>query len=934
MRRPIQIKEEKCTMLFKICPQNNKIYLIYGNLSDEFITRDLQRYSFRFLLNRYLRQLGYERIVFYSVANRTGKYVLDAESARYAINSNKQHTDPTPAAPQRARILNPRTGGSRMTRPAAQPPQGGEPPAGESGRLIYKQPKITGIQFRDEAAKLMANNTVKTAIVFPNFRDFAADEESLMRQYSELFANWNEYTSMSSGLSNDNICIFLAGYDGQNTFDDFLRTLPSGGIFRSLFFNQDGKQLNPSCTLEIGLPERDEIFHLLEALRVAGYQGRHIQYDYKSRDKLISLILYWSRKIELEAKGSGNLKSMDHVLTQYMTQAKLRNGKKISLDLETAKKLFTVKEYEDTDDPLQTLMNTAGWETAASRIDAIVRDHRRKKAEYEKKANEEGPTEKSACINSRLDKSDSGTGFQYPVPSFVLKGNAGTGKTSVARLIGRIFYNEGILENGFTLEVSRKDLVGGYVGQTAALTHERVMQAQGGILFVDEAYSLATGGENDFGQEAVNELVAAMTNPSCNHFCLILAGYPEKMNQLLAMNVGLPGRFSLPNILTIDDQPPELLQKIFLERCKKNKCRLPDPETDGAALQIEKFFRNLHHYGHEKPEFENARLAVTIANEAAMKAHNRSGEEIPCIEQADFGVYQEYFSMDYSWYEQETGEKTEKLDSILAELNEMIGLENVKREVANLAKTQIIMQKRKALGLKTTRPAMHMVFSGSPGTGKTTVARLIGRIYKQLGLLEKGQLIETDKSGLVGSYIGHTEEKVVKVVQSALGGVLFVDEAYSLAEGGEGDFGKAAIDVLVKQMEDNRENLAVIVAGYQDRMERFLNENEGLRSRFHTVIRFDDYSPEELVQIFSSYCKKTDYLLSKPAEAKLTEFFQKAGPRAIGNGRGARNLFEQVVKCQSSRLEQCAKLDVETMITILEEDVENAVLIEREKLCK
>ena len=281
-------------------------------------------------------------------------------------------------------------------------------------------------------------------------------------------------------------------------------------------------------------------------------------------------------------------------------------------------------------------------------------------------------------------------------------------------------------------------------------------------------------------------------------------------------------------------------------------------------------------------------------------------------------------------------EQVEKKDSVIVneplegdpyqELDDLIGLGSVKTEVRSLANFVKLQKEREAKGLKTAKVSYHLVFYGSPGTGKTTVARIVGRIYKDLGVLKKGHTVETDRAGLCGQYVGQTGPKTDSVIAKALDGVLFIDEAYSLVpEGGAGnDYGQEAISTILKRMEDYRDRLVVIVAGYKNEMQRFIDSNPGLQSRFNRYIDFPDYSSGELAEIFKMYMKKNQYTLARDAEEYLKERFEYAvahKDRNFGNARYARNVFEKTIQAQANRLAGESNLDKDKLTELTVDDL-------------
>ena len=520
-----------------------------------------------------------------------------------------------------------------------------------------------------------------------------------------------------------------------------------------------------------------------------------------------------------------------------------------------------------------------------------------------------------------------------PVHSVFL-GNPGTGKTTIARLLGKIFKAMGLLKNGHVIEVDRSGLVGQYIGETAQKTNKVINEAIGGLLFIDEAYALKKeGNQQDFGQEAIDVLIKRMEDAE-SEFVVIAAGYPEEMNSFITSNPGLKSRFT--HFFNFEDYSPDELIEIFRLTSSKEEYTVNNEALDLLKKQFTALYRK------RDKTFGNARLVRNYFNEAKINLSKRylqmpvdartkeamttiSNEDIKALlasnlsKQVQFGIDEEVLS------------KT------LDKLNSLTGLSSVKKEINEIVKlARFYSEQGENLHDKFSS---HLVFLGNPGTGKTTVARLFSEIYSALGILPKGHLIEIDRQGLVASYVGQTAEKTKAAIDRAIGGTLFIDEAYTLVKSGEGngnDFGKEALDTLLKRMEDDRSKFIVIAAGYTDEMNNFLNSNPGLQSRFTKKIFFEDYSPDELMTITQKLFESKGNILDEETIEPLRKYLSKVyrnRDKTFGNARLVRDLVETALKNQMLRVADIPfeERHEEVLKYILSQDIGSIVLQAKEK---
>ena len=516
----------------------------------------------------------------------------------------------------------------------------------------------------------------------------------------------------------------------------------------------------------------------------------------------------------------------------------------------------------------------------------------------------------------------------------VFKGNPGTGKTTVANMLGKIYHSLGLLSHGKVFEVGRADLVGEFIGQTAPKVKKAIEKARGGILFVDEAYSLTNRGNDgkDFGREVIEVLLKEMSDGP-GDIAIICAGYPKEMANFLDSNPGLDSR--IKNIITFPDYTPEELIEIADFTAEKRGVFIDKEARKFIQKKIYEIYRNRDH------KFGNARFINGLVEEAKQNMALRlmtSDNDPITMEASDLSTLvtkdlEKVFNQNgKSYIEMPIDE--ELLQESLSQLHDLVGLSEIKQEVDEMVK---LVRYYKDIGRDIRKAfSLHTVFKGNPGTGKTTVARIIVQLYKALGILERGHLVECDRKSLVAGFVGQTAIKTAELVQKAMGGGLFIDEAYSLVKDANSDFGKEAIETLLKLMEDHRGEFMVVVAGYPAEMHSFLEANPGLMSRFDKVFDFKDYSAEELLLIAKMMLDKEELKLDEEAEKHMKRYVNSLidnKHKYFGNARTIRKIVNEAIKKQNLRMADIPNQDRDWMLihTIHRNDVEGFSLMENDK---
>jgi len=819
----------------------NRFFFIFGKTNDCFCDDNLIDSNLKHCLNKHLKDNvnGYERVIFYSRDRRIHFY--DDESFNLAtereVTTLKKKSVMRLSGPLKSRMKS-------TVQSGKQPDKSDE----KAGNLHFDtMPEERAF---DMINTYMKDNSVKTAVVITNtddFINFFGESQGIRNKILDSFNKYNDSDNKS-----ENIMIFI--FPSQASPSVYNEN--GGGTVTWRTFFKPKLENGMITEIHIPPPSGGEVRNAINHIR--------LKYGLKVNFLHINDIC---KNIE---KSFYAEKPSFHSLNELMMKLKKLSGKKITLDNERIDIMLGTQDKETAFQKLDRLLGMGNFKTVVETL--------KKQAERDK------PTAADTDFKSRLLPPERKTKVIHRLHC-KLTGNPGTGKTTVAKLLGEIFYELGYLERGHTVKVTRDDLVAGYQGQSAIKTKEKINEALGGVLFIDEAYSLMNGENDSFGKEAIDTLVEAMTD-KMGQFSLIIAGYPKDIEKLIKVNPGFKSRLGYE--IEIDDYSPEELTQIFNMNLQRSGYVLDDELTP----LIDPFFENWFRARDEN--WANARNVEDLISKMYGSWCLRNGETTqdnkPIFNRCDIPAELQTHCKPISEAKKDAIEK----------LNKLVGLSQVKERLNTL--------RRSIKFSGTVTEPGHYVFAGNPGTGKTTVARLLGDIFCEIGVLRRGHVIEVGREDLVDEHVGGTAPKTKKQLELALDGILFIDEAYRLYEKSDShNYGKESIDTILAFMENNRDRISVICAGYSKPMDDFIESNEGLKSRFTETIVFEDYNTDELLQILNNFSETEGLILEKDYIEKsrvVFDLWMTNKNSSFGNAREVRKYIKTCKDTLYKRLEE------------------------------
>jgi SpoVK/Ycf46/Vps4 family AAA+-type ATPase len=808
--------------------------VLYGpGIQDHFLDDDLNPIDFEHALLRVLKQAGYQRVVY--ISPQKPLYFLDLASKKLAMSSKT--ADPTYAVKKTSRFSGPL--GDLLVLPEGRRER--KPVLADDEEDLEPYKRMTDAFALQRLDHLMEQtNGPLTAVVMlqaETFLQHQSDQRSLAARIGRWQTQSVNAVKGARGFSN-NICLFVFSAFNETQLESLANRLPVPELRAILSEQAEKKDI-----YQIGYPGPDEINRLIEMVKTTGRRWP------ESQDKILlrgivaegGNLSLWTRRLMKVSNEEELSTKMRDWFTQY-----LPGNKSALTQLDELVGLENVKAHIKQNAALMQLMQASG-------------------------------------------------NYQKPNMHMMFVGNPGTGKTTVARLVGEIYFGMNLLKRGHLVQAQASDLVGDVVGATAIKTNRLVNRALDGVLFIDEAYMLTEEARGGFGQEALDTLLLRMEDDR-DRLVVIFAGYPDKMLPFRQSNPGLPRRIPEENIIRFEDFSPEALLKVLKTFMDEAGFTIEQSaQTRLHQIVVEMHRQRDEHFGNAG---EMRNLHEAILRQWALRAIDDENGSSRVILPEDIPA-------NYLAYIDRKSYEASSLDDIFAGL---VGMQPVREALQGLsARIEYQQLVKEVAGSDKTaivRP-QHMAFLGNPGTGKTTVARRMGEYFASTGLLRKGHCVEVSRVNLVGEHVGETAIKTMQVVRKALDGVLFIDEAYALSQRGGHDFGREVIDTLIKVLEDYQDRLVVIFAGYSAEMHSFLQTNPGLASRVPLIIDFPDFLLDELVTILADMAEEEGYILPDEVKEKAKQALSKRKQdmtRSFGNGRTVRSLFEAMRVNLSKRL--------------------------------